>query len=83
DFLLKKFPLLNRENIGNSRDTSFEDMISRRTKGEGDDFVLNSLSGDILHASVRCLRQHGVFLEIGKFDMMKDTKIGTAIFLKN
>lgn len=57
-------------------------MIHRETKGKGVDFVLNSLSEGKLLASVRCLGQGGHFLEIGKFDMANDTKLGLGVFLK-
>jgi fatty acid synthase, animal type len=70
-FLMTSFPALKNENIGNSRNTSFEQMIMTRTKGKGVDFVLNSLADDKLQASVRCLGKGGKFLEIGKFDMGK------------
>lgn len=69
-------------NIGNSRDCSFERMIKLQTKGKGVDYVLNSLSDDKLLASIRCLGRAGTFLEIGKFDLMNDTKIGLGDFLK-
>lgn len=70
------------ENIGNSRDCSFERMVKLRTKGAGVDYVLNSLAEDKLHASIRCLGHGGTFLEIGKFDLANDTKIGLGCFLK-
>jgi fatty acid synthase, animal type len=57
-------------------------MISKRTNGEGVDYVLNSLSGDKLQASIRCLKKKGKFLEIGKFDLMEDSKIGLGHFLR-
>ncbi|KAL7037047.1 hypothetical protein ACKWTF_009050 [Chironomus riparius] len=82
NFLLKEFPQLKRENIGNSRDISFEDMIMNRTSGKGVDYVLNSLAEEKLHASIRCLGKGGKFLEIGKFDLANDTKIGLGSFLK-
>lgn len=75
NFLLSNYPHLKPENIGNSRDTSFERMISINTKGKGVDYVLNSLSEDKLQASLRCLGMNGTFLEIGKFDIMNKTKI--------
>lgn len=68
------------ENIGNSRDCSFEQMIKLRTNGEGVDFVLNSLAEEQLHASIRCLGRSGTFLEIGKFDLANDSKIGMIIY---
>ncbi|EDW67835.2 fatty acid synthase [Drosophila virilis] len=81
-FLLDTFPQLKESHIGNSRDTSFELMVQRETDGKGVDFVLNSLSEDKLLASVRCLGQSGHFLEIGKFDMANDSKLGLGCFLK-
>ncbi|XP_023309306.2 fatty acid synthase [Lucilia cuprina] len=81
-FLLETFPQLKESHIGNSRDTSFEYMISRETNGKGVDFVLNSLAEDKLFASVRCLGMCGHFLEIGKFDMANDSKLGMSCFLK-
>lgn len=74
---IKILLIFTEENIGNSRDCSFEHMIKLRTKGEGVDFVLNSLAEDQLHASIRCLGRAGTFLEIGKFDLANDSKIGT------
>lgn len=57
-------------------------MIHRETDGKGVDYVLNSLSEDKLLASVRCLGKSGHFLEIGKFDMANDSKLGMGCFLK-
>ncbi|XP_026313533.1 fatty acid synthase-like [Hyposmocoma kahamanoa] len=81
-FIKKLFPQLKDSHIGNSRDTSFEDMVRRETKGKGVDLVLNSLSDDKLQASVRCLTYRGRFLEIGKFDISNNTPIGMYFLLK-
>jgi fatty acid synthase, animal type len=82
NYLLNEYPQLKAENIGNSRDTSFEDMVMSRTDGKGVDYVLNSLADEKLQASIRCLGKGGRFMEIGKFDMANDTKIGLGNFLK-
>lgn len=79
-FLLNEFSELESENIGCSRDISFEDLVMRRTNGKGVDYVLNSLAGELLQASIRCLKEEGTFLEIGKFDIANDTKIGLGNF---
>ncbi|KAG5668080.1 hypothetical protein PVAND_016035 [Polypedilum vanderplanki] len=81
-FLLEKFPQLNYLNIGNSRDTSFEDLIMERTCGKGVDYVLNSLAEEKLLASLRCLSKGGTFFEIGKFDISNDNKLGLGEFIK-
>lgn len=57
-------------------------MIKLRTRGKGVDYVLNSLAEDKLAASVRCLGQCGVFLEIGKFDIMNNSKLDMGTFAK-
>jgi len=56
-------------NIGNSQDTSFEQLIMSETNGRGVDLILNSLAEEKLQASVRCLAPRGRFLEIGRFDI--------------
>ncbi|EAT46627.1 AAEL002237-PA [Aedes aegypti] len=81
-FILKRYPRLKAENIGNSRDTSFENMIKLRTNGRGVDFVLNSLAEEKLQASLRCLSRNGHFLEIGKYDMANNSKIAMELFQK-
>lgn len=70
---------LKDENFSNSRDNSFEYDILERTEGKGVDLVLNSLAGELLQASVRCLREHGRFLEIGKADLANNTALGECL----
>ncbi|XP_066594557.1 fatty acid synthase [Prorops nasuta] len=82
EFIKKHFPSIKDSHIGNSRDTSFEQMIARETNGKGVDIVLNSLAEEKLHASVRCLGMKGRFLEIGKFDLAANSPLGMEIFLK-
>lgn len=82
-YLQDRFPQLNSTSFANSRDTSFEQHVLRHTAGKGVDLVLNSLAEEKLQASVRCLAQHGRFLEIGKFDLFNNHPLGMAIFLKN
>jgi fatty acid synthase len=72
---LKEFPQLKEENIGNSRDTSFEDMIIERTDEKGVNYVLNSLADEKLQASMRCLAKHGYFVEIGMSDILQNSKL--------
>ncbi|XP_015126151.1 fatty acid synthase [Diachasma alloeum] len=83
EFLKKTFPQLTDRNIGNSRDTSFEQLILRETNGRGVDLVLNSLAEEKLQASVRCLAKDGRFLEIGKYDLSNNSPLGMSVFLKN
>ncbi|EHH58444.1 hypothetical protein EGM_08298, partial [Macaca fascicularis] len=82
-YLQARFPQLDSTSFANSRDTSFEQHVLQHTGGKGVDLVLNSLAEEKLQASVRCLAQHGRFLEIGKFDLSQNHPLGMAIFLKN
>ena len=77
--ILKMFPTLTEKFLAYSRDTSFEYHVLKETMSRGVDIVLNSLSEDKLQASVRCLAQHGRFLEIGKFDLSLNNKLGKAL----
>ncbi|XP_075558241.1 fatty acid synthase 1 [Dermacentor variabilis] len=83
EFLKRRFPQLEDRNFANSRDLTFEEHILMETKGRGVDLVLNSLAEEKLQASVRCLATHGRFLEIGKFDLSKNSPLGMSVFLKN
>ncbi|CAI6352158.1 unnamed protein product [Macrosiphum euphorbiae] len=82
EFIKTHFPQIPESHIGNSRDSSFEQMIMMETDGKGVDMVLNSLAEEKLLASVRCLATGGRFLEIGKFDLANNSMIGMELFLK-
>ncbi|KAL1414008.1 hypothetical protein MTO96_030748 [Rhipicephalus appendiculatus] len=83
DFLKRRFPELQDRNFSNTRDLSFEEHVMCETEGRGVNLVLNSLAGDKLLASVRCLATHGRFLEIGKFDLFEDKSLGLSVFLQD
>ncbi|KAF6833528.1 polyketide synthase [Colletotrichum musicola] len=59
---------INPSQIFSSRDDGFVDGVMRVTTGRGVDAVLNSLSGELLHASWRCVAPGGTFVDIGKRD---------------
>jgi NADPH:quinone reductase-like Zn-dependent oxidoreductase len=44
--------------------------IMAATEGQGVDLVLNSLAGELLHASWSCVAKFGKMVEIGKRDFM-------------
>ena len=71
------------ENIMNSRTLEFADQIMEKTDGKGVDVVLNSLSGAAIFKSVRCLSAYGRFVEIGKTDIYRDSKLGLQPFGNN
>ncbi len=71
------------ENIMNSRTLSFADELMERTNGAGVDVVLNSLSGEAIFKSIRCLSPYGRFVEIGKTDIYRNSKLGLQPFGNN
>ncbi|KFQ45994.1 Fatty acid synthase [Nestor notabilis] len=83
EYLQARFPQLDANSFASSRNTTFEQHILRLTNGKGVNLVLNSLAEEKLQASLRCLAQHGRFLEIGKFDLSNNSQLGMALFLKN
>ncbi|XP_074967591.1 fatty acid synthase [Phalacrocorax aristotelis] len=83
EYLQARFPQLHANSFASSRNTNFEQHVLRVTNGKGVNLVLNSLAEEKLQASLRCLAQHGRFLEIGKFDLSNNSQLGMALFLKN
>ncbi|GAB0138685.1 t1pks [Epichloe bromicola] len=71
------------DHIFNSRDVTFLPEVMRATNGRGVDVVLNSLSGDLLHASWKCVAEFGVMVEIGKRDFQRRSKLAMEIFEAN
>ncbi|KAI1423523.1 putative polyketide synthase [Xylaria sp. FL1777] len=69
--------------IFNSRDASFVDGIHAITNGRGVDVVINSLVGDLMHASWSCIAPFGRFVEIGKRELVDAGKLDMHVFLKN
>ena len=82
NFIHSKFGIPH-EHIFSSRDTVFERKIKTLTKGRGVDVVLNSLTGEKLQSSVRCVAANGRFLEIGKLDIQMNSSLGMFCFLNN
>ncbi|KAL1869097.1 Type I Iterative PKS [Diaporthe australafricana] len=71
---------LAEDHIFSSRDLSFADGIMRMTEGKGVDVIVNSLSGEALRASFNCIAMFGRFIEIGKRDIMANSKIDMLPF---
>lgn len=66
-----------------SRDASFGRGIKRATNNEGVDVVINSLAGDLLRETWECLAPFGRFVEIGKADITKNTRLDMLPFEYN
>ncbi|RDW90908.1 hypothetical protein BP5796_02073 [Coleophoma crateriformis] len=81
-FLTEKFGIPD-EHMFSSRTTSFKDGLLRRTKGNGVDIILNSLIGDAMLESHSCLARFGRFVEIGKKDLLSNTRLEMRHFEQN
>ncbi|KAH8596055.1 putative polyketide synthase [Bisporella sp. PMI_857] len=81
-FLAKEFGI-PRNCCFNSRDTSFLQGTMEATHGSGVDLVLNSLSGELLSASWKCVARDGAMIEIEKRDMTGKGQLALAPFEDN
>ncbi|KAF3000355.1 t1pks [Neopestalotiopsis sp. 37M] len=81
-FLAETFGL-GRDHIFSSKDNSFKADVQRATDGRGVDLVLNSLTGELLHASWECVAENGVMIEVGKRDMTGHGKLALDLFQGN
>ncbi|RYP14555.1 hypothetical protein DL765_006288 [Monosporascus sp. GIB2] len=68
-YLVEKLGV-NADNVFSSRDGSFADNVLKATRERGVDVVLNSLAGDLLRTSWRCIGLLGRFVEFGKRDLL-------------
>ncbi|MFD4764542.1 SDR family NAD(P)-dependent oxidoreductase, partial [Streptomyces sp. NPDC058439] len=69
---------LDDAHIASSRTTDFEARFRTATGGRGVDIVLNSLTGDILDATLRLLAPGGRLAEMGKADLRDPEQVAAA-----
>ncbi|KAI0101373.1 hypothetical protein GGR51DRAFT_530505 [Nemania sp. FL0031] len=72
-----------KNRIFDSRSSSFLQGVMRETDNKGVDVVLNSLSGELLHASWECVAEFGTLVELGKRDLLHNGKLDMRPFLAN
>lgn len=72
-----------RHHIFDSRSVSFYRDLMHQTDGRGADIVLNSLSGELLHTSWRCVAPSGKMIELGKRDILTNGKLRMSCFSQN
>ncbi|KAF5630117.1 polyketide synthase [Fusarium sp. NRRL 52700] len=82
EYLVKEHGI-PREHIFHSHDASFLDRVMQQTAGKGVDLVLNSLSGELLNASWKCVAKSGTFLELAKRDLASCGQLDMSGFLDN
>ncbi|KAJ4123008.1 hypothetical protein NW768_010000 [Fusarium equiseti] len=71
------------DQIFSSQDASFLQHVMERTNGKGVDIVLNCLSGELLHASWRCVARFGMFIDLSKRDLASFGQLDMSRFLDN
>ena len=75
--------LMGVEQALDSRSLAFADRVMELTEGRGVDVVLNSLAGKAIGKGLSCLAPFGRFLELGKRDIVQNSRIGLWAFRKN
>ncbi|MBB4952236.1 acyl transferase domain-containing protein/NADPH:quinone reductase-like Zn-dependent oxidoreductase/acyl carrier protein [Agrobacterium vitis] len=73
--------LLGADTVYDSRSMDFHGQVN--TVFGGVDVILNSLAGDAMRASLKCLKPFGRFIELGKRDYIANTEIGLRPFRRN
>lgn len=81
-YLIETFNI-PRDHIFNARDGSFLPALMGATNGKGVNLVLNSLSGELLHASWKCVAEGGRMVEIGKRDFLGKARLDMDLFEGN
>ncbi len=66
------------EQIASSRDLEFRERFLTGTGGAGVDVVLNSLTGELLDASLDLVGEGGRFVEMGKTDIRDPDEVGAG-----
>ncbi|KDN70595.1 hypothetical protein CSUB01_10619 [Colletotrichum sublineola] len=79
-YLVENFGL-SREHIFWSTNDSFLGEVLQATGGEGVDLALNSLSGDLLHTTWKCVAEFGKMIEIGTKDLVGAGRLELNSFL--
>jgi acyl transferase domain-containing protein/NADPH:quinone reductase-like Zn-dependent oxidoreductase len=82
EFIMSEYGI-PEDHIFYSRDTSFAKAIKRATNSQGVDLVLNSLAGDQLRETWDSLAHFGRFIEIGKRDIVGNSRLEMARFEHN
>ncbi|GKZ77685.1 type I Iterative Polyketide synthase (PKS) [Aspergillus niger] len=81
-FLMRQFGILPSR-VFDSRDRTFVDGVRAITSGRGVDVVLNSVSGELLHASWECVASGGCMIELGKRDILGNGNLAMHPFGDN
>ncbi|KAJ4302895.1 Mycolipanoate synthase [Kalmusia sp. IMI 367209] len=81
-FLVKEFGI-SKDRIFSSADNSFLQGILNATNNLGVDLVLNTLPGELLLTSWKCVGVDGAMVELGKSDIASKGQLSSALFEGN
>lgn len=82
EYLMKTYNI-PADRVFFSRDLSFAEGIRTATNGIGVDVALNSLAGEALRATWECMAPFGRFVEIGKRDIKRNSRLEMSQFDHN
>src|SRR5690606_2917397 len=69
---------LDAGHLASSRTADFESAFLTATGGRGVDVVLNSLTGELIDASLRLMPRGGRFIEMGRTDLRDPERVAAA-----
>ena len=78
--LLRERYDIPESHIFTSRQATFVEGIRRLTGGTGVDVVLNSIAGKSLYESFKCIAELGRFIELGKRDILANSRLDMETF---
>ncbi|XP_045454233.1 fatty acid synthase-like [Melitaea cinxia] len=82
-FLLRLFPDLKEEYIGNSRDITFADTVLNATKGLGVNIVISCARGEIKNATLRCCSVTSTLIDTSVLLNREEYNFGMNYLLKS
>ncbi|TVY83944.1 Reducing polyketide synthase [Lachnellula suecica] len=82
EFLVNTYNI-PEDHIFSSRDNTFARGVMMVTGGKGVDVIMNSVAGDALRVTWNCIAPFGRFIELGKRDFGRNTRLEMGQFAKN
>ncbi|KAL8734235.1 MAG: hypothetical protein Q9181_003294 [Wetmoreana brouardii] len=74
---------LRSDHIFSSRSPLFGQQLREMTDGQGVDVILNSLGGELLRTTWDCVAKYGRFVELGKLDIDRNSRLEMATFSRS
>ncbi|XP_049868872.1 fatty acid synthase-like [Pectinophora gossypiella] len=81
-FLMKLFPDLNEDHIGNSRDKTFANMVLQLTNGEGCDIIISCVKGGLKNSTLTCASFCGITFDVTQVRTEDDYSYGMFYMTK-